>query len=262
VGALVGQLTNQYRMHSSIGTLVSKVYYEGRLQHATVASDGSSKPWVLHGYNTPAAIRGRSVVWLDLPWCQVDGDRWAESAEPRYHNDQEIEAVSGFLSALPGRDDEMTVALLSPYTQQVSRLNRAFQNKRLPNGLKPQRRLGVRHFLAGRPDRLAHTVDSFQGNQADIVVISLVRNNKEGPRYGLGFLKEEERMNVLISRAGRLLVLVGSFEFFAHQVSTTSPDVPSELRHLRLMVDRLKQMFADGQAVRIPAAAVAVRGER
>ncbi|WP_194911130.1 AAA domain-containing protein [Catenulispora rubra] len=47
------------------------------------------------------------------------------------------------------------------------------------------------------------TVDSFQGNQAEIIAVSLVRNNTRLSGDGLGFLVESPRMNVLLSHAER-----------------------------------------------------------
>ena len=60
------------------------------------------------------------------------------------------------------------------------------------------------------------TVDSFQGAEADIVAISLVRNNSESYSFGaLGFLLDSRRMNVLLSRAKYQMVIVGSYEFMS-----------------------------------------------
>jgi AAA domain len=61
------------------------------------------------------------------------------------------------------------------------------------------------------------TVDSFQGSEADIVVISLVRNNDHVGRAALGILRDRRRMNVLLSRAKWKLVIVGSMEFLRVQ---------------------------------------------
>jgi hypothetical protein len=99
------------------------------------------------------------------------------------------------------------------------------------------------------------TVDSFQGNQAEIIAVSMVRNNTELAGKGLGFLVDGSRMNVLLSRAERLLVLIGSWEFFRSQVSHVSRDKnePSELQHLAVVLDRLEVWFAEGKAVRIAA---------
>jgi hypothetical protein len=60
---------------------------------------------------------------------------------------------------------------------------------------------------------LAGTVDSFQGSEADLVIVSLVRNNRRSGSAALGFLNKAHRMNVLLSRAKWQLVLVGSLQF-------------------------------------------------
>jgi hypothetical protein len=105
----------------------------------------------------------------------------------------------------------------------------------------------------------AATVDSFQGNQADVVVVSLVRNNtKEGQR-GLGFLKEASRMNVLFSRAEQLLVLVGSWQFFKAKVDDVPPDETQPFGHWRIAIDYLDSCFASGAAARIPSSSLVVR---
>jgi len=70
---------------------------------------------------------------------------------------------------------------------------------------------------------LVNTVDSFQGNEAGVVVVSLVRNNRHRMPKAFGFLGEDERMNVLFSRAERLLVLVGSWDFFQLTSNTSAP---------------------------------------
>jgi len=84
-------------------------------------------------------------------------------------------------------------------------------------------------------------------------VVSLVRNNIRDKIDGLGFLKETKRMNVLLSRAERLLVLVGSWEFFQYQMSGFSEKNQQHLTFgaLRTAFDVLERMFKDGRAVRI-----------
>lgn len=61
------------------------------------------------------------------------------------------------------------------------------------------------------------TVDSFQGSEADLVVVSLVRNNDHVGRAALGILRDRRRMNVLLSRAKWQLVIVGSLQFLRVQ---------------------------------------------
>ena len=70
----------------------------------------------------------------------------------------------------------------------------------------------------------------------------------------MGFLDESSRLNVLLSRAERLLVLVGSWDFFQYQVSTVELDDPANpLWHWKRIVTLLDEWFASGRAIRTPA---------
>jgi hypothetical protein len=115
---------------------------------------------------------------------------------------------------------DLDVAVLSPYAQQVRLLKRHLSSLPPPPGIKLL--AGANESRMGARPSWAHTVDSFQGNQADVIFVSLVRNNATLPGDGLGFLREASRLNVLLSRAERLLIIVGSWDFFNHQVSTVS----------------------------------------
>jgi superfamily I DNA and/or RNA helicase len=71
-------------------------------------------------------------------------------------------------------------------------------------------------LLRGEVSCSVSTVHAFQGREADIVILSLVRDTRRGPRPidNLGHLVERELVNVALSRARRLLVVVGHFEHF------------------------------------------------
>jgi superfamily I DNA and/or RNA helicase len=68
------------------------------------------------------------------------------------------------------------------------------------------------------------TVDGFQGNEADLIILSLVRNNPGTGTRALGFLKDKRRMNVALSRAKSKLVIVGSLDFLTEAVRGVNPD--------------------------------------
>ena len=88
-------------------------------------------------------------------------------------------------------------------------------------------------------------------------MVSLVRNNRRPPGTGLGFLEEAARINVLLSRAERLLVLVGSWEFFQHQLQAVSIDDPHfSLWHWKKVVETLEGWFASGKAVKVGASSL------
>lgn len=255
-GAAAGLLVEQHRMHPDIGELISRAYYADRLVNRT-AEDGHPAERVLHGFAEPPQISGKAIVWLDVPWCR-DDPRTAETGpvqgRPRYTNDAEAAALERFLVSLrrkaPG---DAELAILSPYNQQASLLRRRLRRTSLPPGLALKPGLNARPGTPGGASGV-HTVDSFQGNQADVIAVSLVRNNRHDPGHGLGFLKDASRLNVLLSRAERLLVLVGSWDFFQQQVRTVElDDTANPLWHLKRIVADLGDWFGSGRAVRVPA---------
>jgi superfamily I DNA and/or RNA helicase len=104
-----------------------------------------------------------------------------------------------------------SIAVLSPYSQQVRRLGQA---------ISEQRSGRLAHLSAFdsplKATNFCGTVDSFQGSEADIVIVSLVRNNHHTTvRGALGFLSDYRRMNVLLSRARWQLVIVSSRNFLS-----------------------------------------------
>ncbi|MEU2390424.1 AAA domain-containing protein [Streptomyces sp. NPDC007369] len=277
-----GLLTGQYRMHPDIGELVSATFYGGRLRHRTRDdASGEPLPSVRHGLTAPAAVRDHAVVWLDLPWAAIDPVA-AECDTPRYGNPAEALAVERFLRTLRAADSRpLELAVLTPYRRQVTLLRERFAAASVIPALAeagitmaPDPLQGPRDSTDGAAadraaaegstgDRAAaptagqgvFTVDSFQGNQARVVVVSLVRNNAAESGAGLGFLSNPARMNVLVSRAESLLVLVGSWAFLRHQVAEVprDPESVDPLRYAAAFADTLDAWFASGRAVRIPA---------
>ena len=252
VGAAAGLLTMQHRMHPQIGTLISDAYYRGKVTNATAEATGEPVERVRHGFSEPPEVRDRAIVWLDTPWS-VENPRWTEDSSIPYTNHGEALVLCRFLAGLKGNpgDEPLDVAVLSPYNHQVKLLRDELRRTRLPSGVLAKRHHRRRRGQDEGSDP-AFTVDSFQGAQADIVGISLVRNNGQPPEQGLGFLAESSRINVLLSRAERLLILVGSWDFFAHQVSTVSEDDTTHpLLHWRRVITALDTAFAAGTASRV-----------
>jgi len=222
---IAAMLTHQHRMHPVLGSLISTAYYKGELKNATV-SGGQPTARVRHAFVEPAGIADRSLVFVDVPRRPRSGseaparDGLGFATAP-----DEIEAITNFLAELredPARarllfpkKEQLRLAVLTPYRKQAKELSialRRFFDRGTPEWLKPSQ------ADRGKP-KFVHTVDSFQGDQADVVMVSLVRNNLEvRPKLGLGFLADDTRTNVLLSRAERLLVLVGCWEFFQDMV--------------------------------------------
>ncbi|MHC1664869.1 AAA domain-containing protein [Stenotrophomonas geniculata] len=202
-------LTVQHRMHPLIADLISKTFYNGSL-----CTDQKRKA---RFETEPSPVRSKAGSWLpnkaitivNVPDLQGEVGQLEGDSLPPWTNNREIRAVEWVLSQLQADNGASpSLAVLSPYARQVERLRRSISiaDPRLTN-------LDGFSTANGAPT-FCGTVDSFQGSEADVVVVSLVRNNHyTKPTQALGFLTDSRRMNVLLSRAKHRMVLVGSFDF-------------------------------------------------
>lgn len=268
-GAAAGMLSHQHRMHPVIGDLISTTFYNGELKNQTFDESGFPLHRLRHPFQAPGKIHEKAIIWLDLPWSAIRSEfseKGPSTGGPRFSNTEEIKALGSFFGGLRQSRDlvnyntsgALTAAVLSPYNQQVVQINRD-ENLRRSIGdaglvLKKALRNRPGKNQEGTKERVAHTVDSFQGNQADIIAVSLVRNNTFPIGQGLGFLDEAPRINVLLSRAERLLILVGSWEFFQHQLGAVTLDDPyHHLWHWKKVLSTLDEWFLTGRSIRIMA---------
>ncbi|PLC50898.1 hypothetical protein CR159_04645 [Pollutimonas subterranea] len=205
------QLTAQHRMHPAIASIISTCFYDELTTDPAREREFRSDPSPVSSIDV-SRLPDAPVVWVDMPYLQnTIGMKRAERL-PRYCNDQEVDAVIRVLEIMrsnPRAGKQASLAVLSPYKRQVDLLSKKILSLR-SNDLSH-----LSSFSSGgRQEDFCNTVDSFQGNEADLVVVSLVRNNNHGSIWtALGFLADERRMNVLLSRARWKLVVVGSLDF-------------------------------------------------
>ncbi|KAL3136519.1 hypothetical protein ABBQ38_005768 [Trebouxia sp. C0009 RCD-2024] len=196
-------LDTQYRMHPLIAHMPSKLFYGGRLQSGVTAAERPLPvgfPWP--NPTCPVALvpcdfgqeqtgqASRTTLIAGGP-AAVAGDVAEGGAS--FKNEIEADlAIRALLMLLKGGDVK-SAAILSPYNGQVRELQRCFNQTK---ELAP---------YAGMVD--ISSVDGYQGREADVIVMSTVRCNREGK---LGFVTDPRRLNVAISRPRRGLVVVGS----------------------------------------------------
>lgn len=213
-------LTTQRRMHPEIGTLVSQVFYDGKLQsHAD-----TSRP---HGLQVPAFVQGTALVWVDTG-SHGEAAKERQIEQGGYDNACEAHIVTSLLptfaeGAATQEPGIPPLFVLTPYRAQAAAIRQG---------------AGVEH------QRLVDTIDAFQGREAEVVVLSLVRSNASGSeRSRIGFLGEPERTNVLLSRARRLLVIVGDLECFARSNSDHWAAIVQYVRsEPRFLVDAKREL--------------------
>lgn len=205
----------QFRMHRTIAEVVRGAFY--KRERGDLATDESAN--VPHGLTIPTALADRPLVWLDtlrLADCQAEERRWKNRGEAELIARLLKQLMQDPLLRLQGRPDR--IAVLTPYWDQHDCLSQA-----VPESFRP----------------FVHIVDAFQGRQADIVIVSLVRVNyqpEDDPFGRLGHLASDERINVMLSRARRLLVCVGNHDHFARSLDTRWPEVCRIMRETGVKV--------------------------
>jgi len=245
-GVIASMLWQQHRMHPTIAGLISAAYYNRPIESMTVDKNGKPLPRVVHPFASPPPIDRSQLVWIDTGWRSAGQSGSSEPAalDARETSRIEVETIKRFIRGLQPRgilNRKLKLAVLSPYRRQVLKLSDALGElySAPPTWLEPLQ----------EGDYPAGTVDSFQGNQADVVIVSLVRQNRKPPGEGLGFLKEAPRMNVLFSRAESLLVLVGSWDFFQYQLRQAPKDRDQPLGHWKLALDYIQGSIDKGTAL-------------
>lgn len=196
---VVTLLTVQYRMNEDIMRFSSDSFYNGMVEAAP-------------------DVRHRGILDLDIPMEWVDAptaDGTSPSSEGRtmYReefvgesfgriNKGEAERTLAVLESYFERigkqrllDERIDVGIISPYRAQVQYLRRLLMKREY---FKPFRR-----YIS------VNTVDGFQGQERDVILISLVRANDNGD---IGFLRDLRRMNVAITRARMKLIILGDVQ--------------------------------------------------
>ena len=176
-------LSTQNRMYPAIGNLISSVFYDGRLDN---------------GDRTRS--RQFPFDWMPAPVTWISTSMTANKAENRvgesFSNSAEVDVVLELLAKLEEKSRERrrrpSVAVISGYSAQVELLTTRVDIE------DQERWRNIQIEIA--------TVDSFQGRECDVVIYSTVRSNSD---QRIGFLKDRRRINVALSRARDLLVIVG-----------------------------------------------------
>jgi predicted DNA helicase len=190
-------LTLQYRMHAQIMGFSSDKFYGGQLvPHPSVQQAGL------------AAYDLRFATDLPVEFIDTAGSGFMEVAIPESRSTANpaearllLERLAQLLSTSHPRGQgehtpltPLTIGVIAPYRAQINYLKDAIEDSAVLHDLLLQRTLSV------------GTVDSFQGQERDIIAISLTRSNSHGE---IGFLSDIRRMNVGMTRARRKLLLVG-----------------------------------------------------
>lgn len=216
----------QYRMHPAINDVISQFYENdesGGLQ-CGLSPDFVDSPDLNNPESRYHGFMQKGFISPDIHTIWVNVDAPEESEGTSKINNKEIAAINTILEKLSSaegfkeymnhwdtlkedykRNEEKEIGVISFYGRQVSRIKKTVRPR--------ARQLGLRTKI--------NTVDKFQGMERNIVIVSTVRSNKAIHGTGVeenrkaGFADSPERLNVALSRARRLLIVVGNKDFFS-----------------------------------------------
>jgi superfamily I DNA and/or RNA helicase len=243
--SLVASLDTQFRMHEQIMNCISQFYADQEeLENGLICGiksqmdvpDFSIKASRWHGLKRePLISPHHHAIWVNV-----------ESPEGKvntsYENEGEIAALESIVRALQnaegfleyynhsGKEEEKEIGIITFYMPQMQKIRRKIY-PHLQGAQWKQFELHKYENEFRLPFRI-NTVDKFQGMERNIIIVSTVRsdkqiqaaangakhlvNNNNYPR-ALGFARELQRINVGLSRAKRLLIVVGNQKHFSHK---------------------------------------------
>jgi superfamily I DNA and/or RNA helicase len=190
---VVTLLKMQYRMNEEIMRFSSDWFYNNQVESAP-------------------DVKFRSILDLDIPMT------WVDTSQFVFPEDSGISFKEEFVGESFGRinkaEAELTMLALQQYFEKIGK-ERILQERIDVGVISPyraqvqylRRQLKAREFFKPYRELISvNTVDGFQGQERDIILISLVRANDEGQ---IGFLRDLRRMNVAITRARMKLIILG-----------------------------------------------------
>ena len=184
-------LTMQYRMHAIIMGWSNEQFYSGKLIADPSVSSRTLevKKTVFRGGVDVTSILESPFVFCDT--VGVDGMAEDGGTESK-SNLGEVGIVKTYVELLHEAGFENgAISIISPYLKQKELIRSALENRSCE----------------------VSTVDSFQGRESDVIVISLVRSNSQ---KSVGFLSDYRRLNVAVTRAKRQVYIIGNSETIVH----------------------------------------------
>lgn len=211
-GKSTGQRFNeQYRMDPAICQMISAIFYEPHEATLITSNDRKSEMTFPDGVSNPLS---RPITWIDTS-SSPNSQETQLPGQTTFSNDGEIAAIIQLLESIQGNsalvgelaelDEETPIGIICMYTGQKQKMEMAW----------------ARHPWSSTFQSLVRidTVDSYQGKENSIVIVSLVRNNVG--RIA-GHVRRPFRCNVALSRAKERVVIVGAADMWTAQ-SDDSP---------------------------------------
>ena len=209
LGVTPDLLDRQYRMHPDLAAFPSAKFYGGRVASDPAPADRPPPPgmdWVLSRSRSPYPVL----------FVEVDGGREVREKDGlSISNPREARAAVAVADALlsasrtgTGVSGASDVGIIAPYAAQVRKVRELWTERSggLVRGRARDEPKKIRDD--DRMDGLeVHSVDGFQGREKEVIVLCTTRANDGGK---MGFVRDDRRMNVAMTRAKRGLIVLGN----------------------------------------------------
>lgn len=188
-------LRTQYRMHEKIMNFSNKMFYEGKL-----LADESVKENLL-SFDVADDLLNKPMEFIDTAGCGFTEEQNPETLSISNKEEADLllkhlgKVLSQYEAASAGTNSKMKnlrIGIIAPYKMQTEYLKEKLEEQE--------------YFKNSSHHFSVRTVDGFQGQERDIICISLTRSNDNGE---IGFLADTRRMNVALTRAKKKLIVFG-----------------------------------------------------
>jgi len=186
-------LDEQYRMEKELSNVIGRVFYDKEFKHKKQLKK-SFRNIIPKKLDVP-------LLWIDTPHCTLNPDAGEDPEKSGERiNYYELDVLLKYLESLePAK--KIDLVILTPYKDQKLIF---LESKKLTD-------LCIR-LTKEKCSEIVKTIDEYQGQEADITILSLVRNNTLASKASWGFMTVSERLNVMFSRASFRQVVIGCSE--------------------------------------------------
>ncbi|WP_342252530.1 AAA domain-containing protein [Spiroplasma endosymbiont of Amphibalanus improvisus] len=206
-------LKKQYRFSSSIMKIVN-LFYDGTLEIGDINQDNLKRHQIQISNSKGQTVFSEynSIYWIDSFYDETskvhyeESEKWSTSLFNSNEIKQTIRALELINKSckLSSENSDSfkkpSVAVISFYALHVQKLKKDIKKQ------------NFKYFNLN-----VSTVDDFQGKEADIVIVNIIRNPKNANNFNAEFIQNFERMNVAFSRARKMLIIVGAVGFLANR---------------------------------------------
>ena len=201
-------LVQQYRCHEQIMNVFNH-FYQGELKLGFAGQNNKKQ----HNINLLSNGRNIIVPTKHTYFINSRGFETHEQGSTSMYNTAEAKIVIELIKKLNKyfKDnntlEKLSIGVICTYGDQARKIKEMMRNQRIKTDA----------FKTSEEKMIVSTVDDFQGDERDIIIVSMVRNPENPNRSNPGFILAYQRINVALSRARRLLIVVGNRKYLENK---------------------------------------------